>query len=143
MRDPREHNHVTGAHRSAGTAAREEQELSSERWVADFPTLVPVHQISPGKLYLIQLTEPEAGYKLGFAEAGEAVNDTDHKALWFVKQGSATAWGDSPSFIPYEIEGARQSDPIVHRHRGRQQQAHQNVKLSGSSDSRALVIVNR
>jgi ribosomal protein S18 acetylase RimI-like enzyme len=113
LRDPREHNHVTGAHRSAGTAAREEQELSSERWVADFPTLVPVHQISPGKLYLIQLTEPEAGYKLGFAEAGEAVNDTDHKALWFVKQGSATAWGDSPSFIPYEIEGARQSDPIV------------------------------
>lgn len=113
LRDPREHNHVTGAHRSAGTATREEQELNSEQWVRDFPALVPVRQISRGKLYLIQLTEPEAGYRLGFAEAGEAVNDTDHQALWFVKQGSAAAWGDSPSFTPYQIRGARQSDPVV------------------------------
>ena len=81
MRDPRKHNHVTGAHRSAGTATREEQELNSEQWVRDFPTLVPVHQVFRGKLYLIQLTEPEAGYRLGFAEAGEAVNDTEYQAL--------------------------------------------------------------
>ena len=112
LRDPRKVNNVRGAHYTAGQSAQHQKELKDEEWVQEFPSQVPVGKVHKKRLYLIQLSTPEGGLKLGFAEAGDALHEEECQALWFIKTGGADEWSATPTFIQYKKGAKRMVDPV-------------------------------
>ena len=115
LRDPRQHNHVTGLHYTKADKASALRQVTEEDWVADFADVAGKNRKEPikeGLLYLMQLSVPEGSFKLGFAQAGKARifaldEGAQHQAKWFVKTGEMTTWSETPTFIPYMVEQKR------------------------------------
>ena len=111
LRDAREHCHVTGFHYTKVQRAMALRQLTEEDWVEGFAGVAGKNRKEPieeGLLYLMQLSVPEGGFKLGFAQAGKArifalEEGAQHQAKWFVKTGERTTWSETPTFIPYMV----------------------------------------